>query len=167
MRSLSLGAASTLWAGLVLIWVAPAWAADVDDTDLEDDYEYEYEYDIDTVGTEAEAATEAGEEALEGADGAFEIDAEIEVEVEVTGVEPEADLEPTVAESRSGWQRAGEITLDVALVRPFGALGTAAGYGFYIAATPFMVLDGDLDDARDVYVGELARDTFKRPLGEF
>lgn len=83
-----------------------------------------------------------------------------------------ADVGSAAVDAASGddenvYARAGEITLDALLMRPLGAVATVAGFGFYVAASPFLVVSGDLDSARDAFVVERARYTFDRPLGRF
>jgi hypothetical protein len=79
----------------------------------------------------------------------------------------EAPLDAVSDDDENVYARAGEITLDALLMRPLGALATVAGFGFYVAASPFLVVSGDLDSARDAFVVERARYTFDRPLGRF
>lgn len=76
-----------------------------------------------------------------------------------------ADAGPTSPSER--FSRAGEVAMDVALLRPLNALASVAGFGFFVAASPLLVLSGDLDTARNVLVVEPARYAFDRPVGRF
>jgi hypothetical protein len=128
--------------------------------------------DIDAFVEQLEAESGSDDPAwLESSDTADASDARAE-----DGTKPAAvssaggDVSASPESDRSGenaFARAGEVTMDVLLLRPFGAVATVAGFGFYVASAPFLVLSGDLDTARDVFVTERARYAFDRPLGQF
>ena len=65
--------------------------------------------------------------------------------------------------------RAGEVAMDVIVLRPLGAVATAVGAGFWVSATPFMVFspDEEFAAAGEAFVGERYRETFERPIGQF
>ena len=66
-------------------------------------------------------------------------------------------------------RRAGEVAMDVIVLRPLGAVATAVGAGFWVSATPFMVFspDEEFAAAGEAFVGERYRETFERPIGQF
>lgn len=56
---------------------------------------------------------------------------------------------------------------DVLLVRPLGLVSTVAGTGLFVVSLPFSILGMNTGEAAVRLVGEPARFTFVRPLGEF
>ena len=76
------------------------------------------------------------------------------------------DIEPSQPSLAS---RAGEVAMDVIVLRPLGAVATAVGAGFWVSATPFMVFspDEEFAAAGEAFVGERYRETFERPIGQF
>lgn len=134
----------------------------VDDDPYAFDDEEDYDYvDIDSYGTETD------EPATETADGARGTATSDTATTGTAVADPVAET-ADVSESRSLADhavRAGEITMDLLILRPFGAAATGVGCGFLLAGSPFLIVSDDYDTARDVFVDERARYTFKRPLG--
>ena len=60
---------------------------------------------------------------------------------------------------------AGEILLDVLILRPVMLVGTVVGTAAFIVSLPFSA-GGDVKAAHETLVLEPARYTFTRPLGE-
>lgn len=121
------------------------------------------------VPTGSDAASEAGDPYDFGDDDAYGY---TDDEAEASAPAAVASGDTAVADSgRSAtadrFSRAGEVTMDVALLRPLNALASVAGFGFFVAASPLLVLSGDLDTARNVLVVEPARYAFDRPVGRF
>jgi hypothetical protein len=61
----------------------------------------------------------------------------------------------------------GTMTVDVALVRPLGAVATVAGLAVFVVSFPFSALGGNHHEAWDSLVASPAEFTFRRPLGHF
>lgn len=76
----------------------------------------------------------------------------------------EAPEEPA-AETSSG-PGIAEISLDVLLLRPIGALSTVVGMGFFVVSAPLVAPSWAFSDTWDVFVATPVDDTFSRPLGE-
>lgn len=62
---------------------------------------------------------------------------------------------------------AAAMGFDMLLVRPLGLVSTVAGTGLFVVSLPFSILGLNADDAAVRLVGEPAKFTFVRPLGEF
>lgn len=62
---------------------------------------------------------------------------------------------------------AAAMGFDVLLVRPLGLVSTVAGAGLFVVSLPFSVLGMNTGEAAVRLVGEPAKFTFVRPLGEF
>lgn len=60
-----------------------------------------------------------------------------------------------------------ETMFEVALLRPLGALATAAGFPLFLVSVPFMAPSGEIDWAWDVFVMAPYEYTFERPFREF
>lgn len=71
------------------------------------------------------------------------------------------DSEPMNPETRGV-----AIVADILLARPFGLAATAIGATLYIVAFPFAAMSGDMTSPAETLVGEPARFTFTRPLGQ-
>lgn len=56
--------------------------------------------------------------------------------------------------------------VDAAALRPLYAIGTCAGFGFFVASTPFVAASGEYRTSWNIFVDEIATDAFRRPLGE-
>lgn len=56
---------------------------------------------------------------------------------------------------------------DFLVVRPLGIIATAAGTIFFVASLPFSLLGGNTKEAARKMIGEPAKHTFTRPLGDF
>ena len=61
----------------------------------------------------------------------------------------------------------GVMTVDIALVRPLGAVATVAGLAVFVVSSPFSALGGNIKEAWDSLVVSPAEFTFRRPLGQF
>lgn len=61
----------------------------------------------------------------------------------------------------------GVMTVDIALVRPLGAVATVAGLAVFVVSSPFSALGGNIQEAWDSLVVSPADFTFQRPLGHF
>ncbi len=59
------------------------------------------------------------------------------------------------------------MLIDGILIRPLGFAATLIGGVVFVVTLPFSLLGGNVDDAGQALVGDPARMTFKRPLGEF
>ena len=57
------------------------------------------------------------------------------------------------------------IIADVVLLRPLGLAATVVGSFFFVAALPFSLLGGNVEDSAKKLVVEPALYTFKRPAG--
>lgn len=58
------------------------------------------------------------------------------------------------------------IVADFLIARPLGLVATVVGSTFYVVAFPFAALAGDIHTPAEILVGEPARFTFNRPLGQ-
>lgn len=58
------------------------------------------------------------------------------------------------------------IVADLIFARPLGLVATAGGSVLYLVALPFAALSGDYTTPAEALVGEPARYTFTRPLGD-
>lgn len=58
------------------------------------------------------------------------------------------------------------IVADIVLARPLGLVATTAGAVLYLIAFPFAAMSGDMTSPAETLVGEPARYTFTRPLGQ-
>ncbi len=59
------------------------------------------------------------------------------------------------------------MLVDGIFVRPLGIAATLIGGVVFVVTLPFSLLGGNVDDAGQALVGDPARMTFMRPLGEF
>ena len=59
------------------------------------------------------------------------------------------------------------MIIDVVFARPLGLVATVVGTAFFIVSLPFSALGGNTQTAYKKMVGDPARFTFKRPLGQF
>lgn len=62
---------------------------------------------------------------------------------------------------------AAAMGVDVVLVRPLSLVATTLGTGLFVVSLPFSALGLNTDEAAGRLVGEPAKFTFLRPLGEF
>ncbi|MFN2376371.1 MAG: multidrug transporter [Candidatus Binatia bacterium] len=58
------------------------------------------------------------------------------------------------------------MVADVLVARPLGLVVTVVGTVFFVAGLPFAAMAGDIDTPAQLLIGEPARYTFVRPLGE-
>lgn len=58
------------------------------------------------------------------------------------------------------------IAIDALVVRPAGIVATAVGTAVFIVSLPFGLLTGSTEEAAQKLIGEPARYTFVRPLGQ-
>lgn len=72
------------------------------------------------------------------------------------------------------WSEVGAATLDVALLRPLGAIASVTGFAFFLASTPLVAPSGRIGTLGDrigtcwdVFVLGPVDYTFVRPLGDF
>lgn len=59
------------------------------------------------------------------------------------------------------------MLVDGIIVRPLGIAATLIGGVVFVVTLPFSALGGNVGEAGQALVGDPARMTFKRPLGEF
>ncbi|MEN8129324.1 MAG: hypothetical protein ABFS45_03845 [Pseudomonadota bacterium] len=71
-----------------------------------------------------------------------------------------AQTQPTVPSGAA-------MLVDGILVRPLGVVATLIGSVVFVVTLPFSLLGGNVGDAGQALVGDPARLTFMRPLGEF
>ncbi len=71
-----------------------------------------------------------------------------------------AQTQPTVPSGAA-------MLIDGIFVRPLGVAATLIGSVVFVVTLPFSLLGGNVDDAGQALVGDPARMTFMRPLGEF
>lgn len=62
---------------------------------------------------------------------------------------------------------AANMVGDALIARPLGLVGTIAGFGLFLVASPFALISGSAGDAWDAMVVYPAEFTFTRPLGDF
>jgi hypothetical protein len=76
---------------------------------------------------------------------------------------------PDAARPETGfrWASIGEVAFDVVILRPLGAVATAAGLAFFTASMPLVLVSDEFGTTWDVFVGGPADYTFARPIGEF
>jgi hypothetical protein len=60
----------------------------------------------------------------------------------------------------------GAIAADIVLLRPLGLVGTVLGTALFVAGLPFEAMSGDISGPAKRLVGQPAKFTFTRPLGE-
>ena len=72
------------------------------------------------------------------------------------------------------WAEIGAATLDIAVLRPLGAIASATGFAFFLASTPLVAPSGRIGTIGDrigttwdVFVLAPVDYTFQRPLGDF
>jgi len=152
-----------------------------DDYYSSDDFSYSSLY---SSSSEAGAGEEAaaGDAAEGAADAASSVAGSEAAGSGPPAVGAGAEAEAEASKGPGGLERAGEVALDVAILRPFGAVATVAGLGFFAVSAPFLAATGDLDLvgefpfvkstdglalAQDVFVVERAKYAFDRPLGQF
>lgn len=81
-------------------------------------------------------------------------------------------LASTAAGSDLGWVDDVEepsgvaMAADLLVARPLGLVVTAVGTVFFVLGLPFAAMAGDIDTPAQLLVGEPARYTFVRPLGD-
>jgi hypothetical protein len=80
---------------------------------------------------------------------------------------PAAAIGPEGEAGGVDWAEIGAATLDVAVLRPLGAIATVTGFAFFLASTPLVAPAGRIGSTWDVFVLAPADYTFRRPLGEF
>jgi len=61
---------------------------------------------------------------------------------------------------------AGEILIDMLIMRPVMLVGTVLGTAAFIVSFPFSALGGNVPDSAQTLVVEPAQYTFLRPLGD-
>ena len=61
---------------------------------------------------------------------------------------------------------AGEILIDILVMRPVMLVGTVVGAAAFIVSLPFSALGGNVGDTAETLVVEPAEYTFLRPLGD-
>jgi len=62
---------------------------------------------------------------------------------------------------------ADAMAVDAVVVRPVGLVTTVLGAAVFVVSLPFTAASGSVAEAGDTLVGDPARYTFKRRLGEF
>jgi len=65
------------------------------------------------------------------------------------------------------WAEVGAAALDVVVLRPLGAIASATGFAFFLAATPLAAPARRIGSTWDIFVLAPADYTFRRPLGDF
>lgn len=75
---------------------------------------------------------------------------------------------PASAQEKSRFDRAAAIAFDVAVLRPFGVLVTAAGAALFVPAGLLAAPGGraHVEATFAQLVGEPFRETFRRPIGD-
>lgn len=63
--------------------------------------------------------------------------------------------------------KAGYMVGDALVARPVGIVATAAGFLFFLVASPFALIAGNAGEAWDAMVVYPAKFTFTRHLGDF
>lgn len=58
------------------------------------------------------------------------------------------------------------MTADILFARPLGLVATICGTAFFLVGLPFIAMAGDVSGVADRMIGEPARYTFTRPLGD-
>lgn len=62
---------------------------------------------------------------------------------------------------------AAAMAVDAVAIRPLGVVATVLGTGLFVVSLPFSAIGGNTEEAAQTLIGEPAKVTFKRPLGEF
>ncbi len=62
---------------------------------------------------------------------------------------------------------ATSVAIDVAVARPMTLALTVLGSALFVVSLPFAAASGQVDKAAKTLVAAPAKDTFKRPLGNF
>lgn len=63
--------------------------------------------------------------------------------------------------------KAGDMVVDVVLMRPLGLFATVLGTALTVVALPFTVPSGSVESSARELIVKPAEYTFKRPLGDF
>lgn len=71
------------------------------------------------------------------------------------------------AQAQSATPSAAAMLVDGVFIRPLGAVATVIGSVIFVVTLPFSLLGGNVGDAGQALIGDPARLTFMRPLGEF
>ena len=58
------------------------------------------------------------------------------------------------------------VVADILIARPLGLVATLAGSALFVIALPFEAMSGDISEPANLLMGEPARYTFTRPIGE-
>lgn len=58
------------------------------------------------------------------------------------------------------------VVADILLARPLGLVATLAGSALFLVALPFEAMSGDIGTPAELLMGQPARYTFTRPVGE-
>ena len=77
-----------------------------------------------------------------------------------------ADDSGAYVEGADNTPSAESMTADLFIVRPLSIAATAIGTGIFLVGLPIELLTGDVSGPARRLVGEPARFTFTRPLGE-
>lgn len=72
------------------------------------------------------------------------------------------NIDPVIDRAPSG----EAMTFDLFIMRPLGLVGTLAGTAVYIVSLPFDVLTWNFSEPARRLIGEPAKFTFTRPLGD-
>jgi hypothetical protein len=107
---------------------------------------------------------------LSGRHGARCLAAAIILVLATAGPAPGSPADTAAAEQAQtgiAWNEIGAKTLDVALLRPLGAIATVAGFGFFVAASPIAAASQRIGSSWDMLVLAPADYTIQRPLGTF
>jgi hypothetical protein len=71
------------------------------------------------------------------------------------------------SEAFASWGAAGVSVFDILVLRPLGTAASAAGLGFFVAASPLAAVSGRIGTTWDIFVLGPVDYTFLRPLGDF
>lgn len=79
--------------------------------------------------------------------------------------DPSAGEEPAPSTAEQ-WQRVGELTFDLLLLRPAAVGGAVVGFGFFMVSMPFVVFTDRLDETHELFMGIPGEYAFQRAIGE-
>ena len=78
----------------------------------------------------------------------------------------EGGTEPEPLEAVSAWEEISLKAVDAVLVRPLGAVATAAGAAFFVISVPLVAASGGIRESWEFFVIGPVDYTFVRPLGD-
>ena len=79
-----------------------------------------------------------------------------------------AETGPAVTEDEGiAWGEIGAGTFDLLVLRPLGAIASAAGFAFFVGSLPLVAPSWEFATTWDAFVLAPVEYTFERPLGDF